>query len=287
MSYEYLSTDEETYCKTLLSQLSSVGWVQSLITKIKSNGGITKDNKDFLFELRFAAELESLKIASKYEFEALPPTSVDFKISNSTIWLIELCRIGISKAVENATTGDERIWEIILQTASQLSNVHGMITDDMKQSEEGEFLLIQQKICEKVFSDGKPIKFPIVNGNMFQLLLIDMRHFLLGIADKYDYDFIAFGKNRVPNDLYVRYWNGEPIKGIFEIGNPLRGIDTLRERIHFVGFVNEKTFGAGEFRSQIYYVVNPHLFKSEYEARKTLNAMPFYTESPDTPPNTQ
>lgn len=277
MCNDYLSLDEGEYCQTLLSQLHSVRWIQPLIAKINSNGGVTNSNKDLLFEFRFAAELIRLGNEGKYEHKAFPPSSVDFYISNGYSWLIELFRIGISKAVKSATTEMNGVWKTMLISSPELFNKEGELTDAMKQSEEGECLIVQQKICEKVFVNDKATKFPVVNDNVFHMLLVDMRHFLLGKSDAYDYDFIAFGKNGVPDDIYVRYWNGEPIKGIFEVGNPLRASKTLQERIHFIGFVNESTFGHGKFIEQTYFLANPNLFESQESADIAFSSFPVNT----------
>lgn len=136
--------------------------------------------------------------------------------------------------------------------------------DDQTQSEEGETLKAIERICQKCERDGHPHKFP-EPANAYHAILVDFRTFLDGSSDTADMEHIALGGTKLA-DVYKRYWKGELIKGVFEVKNTLRGAQTLRDRVHFIGFVHEKAYEAGEFERSIYWVANPHRFETEQEA---------------------
>ena len=52
-----LRQEEGDYARLLLAEAVNIPWMAKLANSIKSNGGITKNNMPFLFELRFAFEL--------------------------------------------------------------------------------------------------------------------------------------------------------------------------------------------------------------------------------------
>lgn len=150
--------------------------------------------------------------------------------------------------------------------------------NDGRQSEEGEIILVQQKIGEKVFSGERPIKFPSVVDNVFHMILLDMRGFLGMVdGDEADYREIAYGHEGLkPHERWkAHYWNNAPIKGIFERENPLRAAYTVQERIHFLGFVNEQEYCEGCLLKQIYYYHNPLLFNDHLHAQSIIDKLPF------------
>lgn len=79
--------------------------------------------------------------------------------------------------------------------------------------------------------------------------------------------------------MLVRLWPGrsgqlEPIKGIFEVSNPRHGAHTLQERVHFVGFVNEKEYCDGCLQKYSYYLPNWHLFRSDASVHDVYSHYP-------------
>ena len=50
----------------------------------------------------------------------------------------------------------------------------------------------------------------------------------------------------------------------------LKGATEARERLHFIGFVNEKSYEAGGFGPAIQFVADPHFFETPEEARAAL-----------------
>lgn len=272
----YLSLKEEEYCQSLVSEMENVQWAKPLIKKIKSKG-ISRDAKPLLFELRFAAELDGLQIypKPKYEFQAgVGDTDVDFMVQAGDFqWLIELVCVEESDAVK-AVTIKEGLFETMLLSSDN---------KDKRQSEEAEILLVQQKIGEKVYlrKKGRAVKFPPPSKNSFNVILVDMRGYRGDSAstDKFDYREIAFGEDGLDGKLSSHHWPDKegqkrPIKGIFDKNNPLEAMKTVQERIHFIGFVNERKYGAGDMRAQIYFCANNLLF-NEDEARGLFNKSPF------------
>ena len=144
--------------------------------------------------------------------------------------------------------------------------------DDPKQSEEGETLKAVERICQKCERDGKPWKFPPPDGAI-NVLLVDFRTFLHG-GDVHDRIHVALGGANVGSHWYRRYWEGKLITGVFSPETTLRGAVEARARIHFIGFVTEKDYGAGEFAAAIQFIANPKLFSGADEAKAVLLAWP-------------
>jgi hypothetical protein len=258
-----------------MNSLENIQWIQPLIKKIKANGGVCNKNKPLLFELRFAAELHYLGLSPNYEYKTgVDDSTVDFRINRKDgfSWLVELVSIEISDAVKRATEETEVCWTTLLHSDAE----------DKTQSVEGEIIKAQEKIVEKVYSNGKITKFPPASDVCISLILADMRGCLLENTGYYDYLQIAYGAKglRPEHECPVYFWkdrNGTflPIKGIFEEDNPLKGSTILQQRIHFLGFVNEKEYGLGELLNQIQYFPNPNLFDNDKSVQLIYNQMPF------------
>ena len=278
MCANYLNMKEGNYCVSLLNSLKNIPWIKPLIRRIEEAGGISKKNKPLLFELRFAADLHNIGLSADYEYKTgINDYSVDFRIiKDNYSWLVELVSIEISDAVKSATKYEGPYEETILVTGAG------------KQSGEGEIVRVQRKILEKVFEKKKHIKFPTVSDNVFSLILIDMRGYLGKgevLSDKDDYREIAYGKAGLErkNRWMLHYQKDRkgkevPTIGLFEENNPLIGVSTLQERIHFLGFVAEKEFGPGKLLKQIYYLANPLLFNTNESMLEVYNKMPFRKE---------
>jgi hypothetical protein len=178
-----------------------------------------------------------------------------------------MMRLEETDAVRAATT-TEKFADGAVMTGRSLS------TDakDPRQSEEGETLKAVERICQKFESGGKPHKFP-VPGAATHVLLVDFRTFLNG-GDEFDRVHVGLGGELLPSEVHRRYWNGNLITGVFSPKTKLRGAAEARKRLHFIGFVNEKTFETGAFGPAIQFIANPHLFKTSEEARAALAGWP-------------
>ena len=252
---------EVPFTSRAISTLAEVPWAQKLLRRLDQAGGIIEPNVPLLFEVRFAREVYAAGCSAEYEYEAgLGESTVDFRIVSAREWLVELVSVRESKATIDASIDDGTFFGLTLVS---------LPGTDTKVSEAGEMLLVQQKIGEKI------VKFPIPVAGKFHIIIADMRGYLGGISvgDRFDYRQITGGAYRVP-EAYVQFWNSEPIKGLFEVGNPLHCASFVRDRVHFIAFVGEKLYSEGELPSIIKFFANPHLFKDVEEAKAALSTFP-------------
>lgn len=257
---------EVPYTQAAISALADVLWTQKLVRRVEQDGGVLEANRPLLFEVRFAFELNRSQVSAEYEHPtSVATTSVDFCIHSSAEWLVELVSIRGSRAAGNASIDDGTYFGLTL------ASIPGF---DTKSSEAGEMLLVQQKIGAKVYA-GREVKFPSVTAGAFHMIVADMRGYLGGIpaVDQFDYRQIANGAYGVP-DHCVQFWGNEPIKGLFELGNPLQAAKLVRERVHFLAFVYERLYIEGELREVIRFFANPHLFKDIDHAKTALSSFP-------------
>lgn len=192
-----------------------------------------------------------------YEFAAgVGTTTVDFRVSNAKEWLIELVSVQESSGIKLATRKIGNFWKLLLNsTHSQSDN-----RNEQKQSEEAEMITAQQRIGEKIYENGAPVKFPPPAGAI-HMILVDMRGYLAG--DSMDYRQIAYGPDGIPSNRkeLIRYWNDAPTRGLFEklADHPLRAAAYLQERIHMLGFIAEHEYRENEITEKTYWLRNPHL----------------------------
>lgn len=248
--------------------------LEALVASVEA-GELSTAKLPLLFELRFAKGLIDAGINPTYELPTVDSTSVDFAFTraNSPRVLTELVSITVSDAVKEATQKnvdeDGIAWEqLILSTNNE----------DPRFSEEGEVLLVQQKVCEKVFRSGRPVKFP-APGADYHVIVVDMRGFLGGNGgDKMDYIQLTRGNGHVP-ELAKRFWKKpgadkpEPILGLYEDTDRPIGAKTLRERIHGILFIRDDGYVDGSIFKEACLACNPHLIKNEGECAKLRTAV--------------
>lgn len=257
---------EAPFTERAISSLAEVAWAQGLLRKVNQSGGVAEQNRPLLFEVRFAFELYSAGSSAEYEYAGgLGTSTIDFRIPSPIEWLVELASVQESKATIEASTNNGTFFGLTLTA---------LPGTDSKVSEAGEMLLVQQKIGEKVYTN-KEIKFPLPTEGRFHMIVVDMRGYLGGIpvVDQFDYRQIAGGAHRIP-DAFVQFWGDEPIKGLFEVRNPLRAASFVRDRVHFLAFVRERRYSEGEVPEIIRFFANPHLFKDVDEAKLALSSFP-------------
>jgi hypothetical protein len=235
-----------------------------------------------MFEVRFAFELHRAGMIAEYEYPTgVGGSSVDFRVLGSPQWFIEIVSIRASDAVKRATRQSGIVREFQMSTSDS----------NLRQRPEGELIRVEEKIGEKVQAkDGSPTKFPVPNGAI-HLILVDMRGYLDGGGHKNAYRQIAYGAGdpEVNREWVPESWQGpsgkrEPIKGMFEVGNPLPASQLVQERIHFLGFINEREYRQGRMRVRdqniVYYLANDHLFSTGGEAREAFASYPLQCEAP-------
>lgn len=232
---------------------------------------IDVSDKAILIELRFARALHRSGASAIYEHQTgVGYSSIDFKIEGTPSWMIEVMSLGESQAVRDASWEDGPFSGMVLSTDAE----------DPRQSEEGEIIKAQERISAKVYDNRRklPIKFPLPNAHL-SMILVDARGYLGGQGDQWDWHHIALGAAGLESH-YVRTWpNREtglrgPIYGLFERNNIRAAPILLQERVHFLGFICEKSFADDELFGRIEYYANPHLFRSMSDKNKALASFP-------------
>jgi hypothetical protein len=264
----------------VIERLRSNPWALPLVNTIEQRGGVTFDNKPLLFEARVAQALILAKVSPiEYEFHAgVGESTVDFQFGTSPQWLTEVVSIGRSAALEAATVHSDPFYSTAL-----LSPHPSQSMQQRRQSEEGESLLVIQKIGEKVHDGTNPIKFPVPVPGQYQVVIIDMRGYLGG-GDIHDWKQIAYGAELVAPH-YRKYWLDKddrqiPLRGVWHPRNRMRFAATARERLHAIMFVAEKEYSDGAFSAGAWIACNPHLFPDEPAARAVLAQFPLWKPSP-------
>lgn len=271
MLSDRLTSKEARRTERAIAALGAVVWAAPLLTRLNNAGGIKSENMPLMFEVRFAHELHQAGITAEYEYSAgVGDSTVEFRLHTIPTWLIELVSVRTSDAAKRAVRKVGMIYE------QHFSPTPG----DPGRSTGGELITAEQNIGEKVFADGTPTKFPPLDGS-FRMILTDIRGYLDEGGDAYDYRQMAYGSHGIPKRLpwMIHYWEIHPsqmtpIKGLFEVDNPLRASRYVQERIHFLGFVRERDFFEGEIKQIGYYLPNWNLFSVQKEAALALESYP-------------
>lgn len=251
--WDALSEEEAHFAQTIMSELANQPWAQPIIAGINDNGGLTRENKDRLLELRFGYALYRAGITPRYEIPGEGKSTIDFGfITHGQPWAVELLRLGETAAVR-AATGHSVDEHGVLRSGRVLSTV----TEDPTQSIEGETLKAVQRICQKCEQRGRPHKFSMP-GRAYHMILVDFRTFMNG-GDIHDRLHVALGAKSVAYP-YRLAWQAQPISGVFSARTAVCGAAEVRERVHFIGFVRERTYQPYELGRAIQLVANPHLF---------------------------
>ena len=265
--WDSLSNNEADFAQAIMNELRDKAWSASLLAGIRDNGGITQANKDRLFELRFGYALDRAGIVPHYEIPGEGQSTIDFGFTNNgQRWRVEMVRLGETQAVKDATSSSVDSDGIPWTGRVLRSNA-----EDPKQSLEGETLKAVQRICQKCEFKGHPHKFPVPDG-AYHAILVDFRTFMNG-GDIHDRIHVALGADAVSwqNRLF---WEKRPITGAFSKETKLRGAAQVRERVHFLGFVCERTYQAGEFAGATQFIANPQLFADGAAARAAMATWP-------------
>ncbi len=284
-----LTCEEKERMEVVLADLENVPQACPLINSINRGGGIQLETQPELFEARIAQELHSQGIQFDYEYKTgVGETSVDFRIGGEgdPEFLIEVVSLRTSKGVKEATY-DQYPWFGLWMSSENLA------CEELKrQSEEAEIMTAQRKLGEKVyiFKEGRIVKFPEPQPKRFHIIVADVRGLTapapagavgIGIGDLRqagDLSAITYGYWRVDwvdghpvrLPVFVPQVSTNPpersrqfrrLRGVFEEGadNP-----HIRERIHAIHFVCEKSFTPGEIITSASHVIgNPHLVSEE------------------------
>jgi hypothetical protein len=255
--FDTFTDREATRMQTVMAELDRVPWAQSILHGVQQDGGLVGKNMTRFFELRFGHALHTAGIAVAYEVPGEGGSTLDFGFtSKNQPWKVEMMRLHETQAAKAATTTEVDENGIIWFKQSLSS-----INEDKKQSPEGETLKAVERICQKCERGGKPYKFPDP-GQTLHTILVDMRTFKNG-GDVPDRIHIGLGGEYV-SEVFRMYWGPpekrELIAGVFAPRTKVKGAAQARERVHFIGFVRERTFEPSELRNVIQFVANPALF---------------------------
>lgn len=259
---------EAGFMEAVIKDLDGVPWAQSLLYGIAANGGLKGTNKARFFELRFGYALHSAGIIPLYEVSGEAESTLDFGFTScGQSWAVEVMRLTETQAAKKATT--TRVDRDGIQwTSRHLSSD----ARDKRQSIEGETIKAVERICQKCEMNGRPHKFS-VPANAWHTILVDFRTFLKG-GDEFDRIHVGLGGEYVPDARLRMYWEGRLISGVFGKRTQLRGAVETRERVHFIGFVCERAYKAGEFAGVTQFIANPHLFKGSAAVHDAVATWP-------------
>ena len=258
--WDFLSVQEAESAADIMRELEHESWAGPLLRDIAD--GATVIDPDIGHALHRAG------IVPQYEVGGEADSTLDFGFTASgQRWLVELMRLEETQAVRRATKS--RIDERGVTWSSQ------MLSSDAKnptQSEEGETLKAVQRICQKCERDGRPRKFPQIDGAL-HVLLVDFRTFLDG-GDEHDMIHVGLGGEFVSEPFCRRYWEDRLISGVFHPRTALHGADHARARVHLLGFVDEESYEPGAFARATRFIANPSLFASTENVRAAVSTWP-------------
>jgi hypothetical protein len=269
--FDTFTGDEAARMETIIAELDRVPWAQGILQRVQRNGGLTGKNMASFFELRFGHAVRQTGIVVEYEVPGEGSSTLDFGFtSRGKTWKVEMMRLEKTDAAKAATTS-----EVDEHGVRWTKRILSSTNEDKRQSGEGETLKAVQRICQKCESDGKPHKFPKPD-DVLHAILVDMRTFKNG-GDVYDRVHIALGGEYVP-PLYRVYWGEDKkrqlISGVFGARTTTKGGVEARERVHFIGFLRERSFQPGEFGTVTQFVANPHLFKNAAAVKTAIDTWP-------------
>jgi hypothetical protein len=266
-SFDFLTGAEAEYVQPIMAELAGTTWAKPLLAEIEAAGGLKTENKAKLFELRFGHSLHGAGVTPQYEVPGEGQSRIDYGFSSGgREFLVEMMRLEETDAVRAATTT-----KTFDDGATMMAR--GLATNGEKpsQSPEGETLKAVERICQKLERGGKPHKFPKPEGKT-HVLLVDFRNFMNG-GRVWDRIQVALGGEYVPPE-FRHYYAKRLVSGVFTDRTTQKGAAEARERLHFVGFVSEKSYEDGSFGSAIQFVANPNLFRTIEKAHAALAGWP-------------
>jgi hypothetical protein len=270
--FDTFTGDEADLMETIMAELKGVAWAKPILDDIAKNGGMKGANMPRFFELRQGYALHKAGITPAYEIPGEGQSTLDFGFkSGGRQWNVEMLRLTETAAARAATTSkvDENgiVWTQRILSASN---------EDKKQSPEGETLKAVERICQKCEKDGKPYKFQKPDQGT-NALLVDCRTFASRGGDEADRLHIALGGSMV-KPAFRMYWgegkNRKLITGVFSPYTKVKGAAEARERLHFIGFVNERSFKPDDYAGAIQFIANPHLYKNVHEIKAAIDTWP-------------
>jgi hypothetical protein len=253
-----------------MDDLGNEQWVQPLLGDINNNGGLISANKSRFFELRFGYALHQAGITPQYEVPGEARSTLDFGFtSTDRNWLVELMRLENTLAVLEATKTH------VDEDGVTSDTMH--LATGTKNSVEGETLKAVERICQKCEHNRQPHKFPTPSGATSHVILVDIRNFIDEVDDD-DLITVGLGSEFVSHTKIRLKWEENLIYGVFNKQNSLKGAKEARERVHFIGFVNETEYSAGGLAAKTQFIANPFLFATDSDVKNTIADWPLQPE---------
>lgn len=235
-----------------------------LLRKIEEQGGVKHAPVGLLFELRFAFELTLYCPDARIEYEThagVANSTVDFRVATGDCeWLIELVSIEESQPVRKMLS-DSRVKVCSGAWSETLS--FDSTDSDPYLTPRAELIRVSEKIAGKVWDSRSAVrlKFPARGSGIVHVLLVDMNGFEgTGDPDPHHCREIALGSGAIPSeDRSVEWRTGQPVRGLFERGNPQRGAQELQSSVDLIGFVAEDRAHEhdDEIGRNVYLIANP------------------------------
>lgn len=247
---DFLSEQEYLFCKDVVEKMDNVDWVKPLLKRMAELGfpSNSKELKSFLFELQITNEFFIKDISPKYEYcTGLGDTSVDFFLGiKDSNCLIEAVSVKESEDVKQVT--------IITEPTPGITMYERYLGGDGKSSPGAEMVKLQGKILSKVVDkDGKPIKYPIPSQKDLHIIIVDARCYLNG-GDKSDYLQTMYGPSTISLENRLPYQK-RLVRGLWDRKNPeSKKTSFIKERVHFVIFVNRKNYHVSLFDKENSYI---------------------------------
>ena len=287
---DILNTKEYNFSLEAGSDLKNVIWAQEMLKDKKIvralNGKVPHDAEDIravkasLVEVRFAYAIHNCGFKAEHEFKARADnTSIDFRVFNPNKpedpqFLIELTSLKTSAAaVENTTISGNRF--ITSSTTKPCDETNSFEVRDLKKVQDAIFNKVSKEA--KSVGDFIEIKFPEKsNRNVFSVVVVDMRGYLnnygqAGESIEADCHNIVYGSYGLP-DQDKRDWivdgRKAPFIGVFDPSHPDPRSESLQNRVHAIGFINESKFIDSEIRDNLLLYINPNLSDAEAETIK-------------------
>ena len=257
--------EEIEYTKNCVQKMGSCLWANKLITEFNkimtNNDEFPEEKRALLFEIRFAYALSKLghDIQNGYKCgtknSEIGVSDVDFCISetNGTKWFIELTSLNESNDVKEKTILNAN-WFSYTSRESDPNKE----PDSYKIYRRAQSNILEKAAKKKDEVTAKPTKFLPPKAGEYNIIIIDMRGFMVATPDKHDYAAVINGENA--------NWD-KGLKGLFDQNHPDPRVKYLQERIHGIGFILERNYVEGELQEVLEIFANPKFFKSDDELK--------------------
>lgn len=260
-----IDSGEIRLTQAAIEALSEVNQCTELVERFRSADSFRDpENRNYMFEARFAYELLSVGADFKYEYAAgVGNSTIDFKTASDPTWCVELVGGRLS----------EKAWD-----ATEVQDHGGITTASQEMDDTHETWRLINLIISKASKNGQPWKFPSPTRGTYHMILVDVRSYL-HTADCVDYKEIVYGVRGLPKGWPVELVksnpkNNRPIGGLFDDTNTTAGAEYLRARVHFVVFVREQKYTAGEISSRLMPFPNWKFFTDQSTAQAAFDTFP-------------